>query len=314
MSNYVKISCIGPAPYPVSENDPVQQTVEGMIDHWRRQLDQVLSDRPDIIVLPEACDRPRGYSIEKRFEYYDARQHRFRDLFAEIAAEHGCHIVYPSHIRMEDGTWRNAAQFIGREGRIIGEYYKNHLVIEENTLTDIGYGTEAPVIGCDFGRVACAICFDLNFEELRRQYAELRPDLIVFPSMYHGGLMQNYWAYSCRSYFAGAIAGMPCTIVSPLGEILASSTNYYNFVTATVNMDYKVIHIDHNGKHFAEMKRKYGSRIRIHDPGFVGMVLLTSETDEFDVEEIVQEFGLEPVEQYFQRSLTHRCETALVGP
>ena len=68
-------------------------------------------------------------------------------------------------------------------------------------------GKDAPVFECDFGRVAFAICFDLNFDELRLKYVKAKPDLIIFSSMYHGGLMQAYWAYSCRAYFVGAIAG-----------------------------------------------------------------------------------------------------------
>jgi predicted amidohydrolase len=59
----------------------------------------VLPDKPDLIVLPEACDRPAGMSMEIQFRYFKA-------------------------------------------------------------------GKEAPVFQCDFGRIACAVCFDLNFDEL----------------------------------------------------------------------------------------------------------------------------------------------------
>jgi len=82
--------------------------------------------------------------------------------------------------------------------------------IQGNTLPEtesgILYGREAPVFDCDFGRVAFAICFDLNFDELRLKYVKAKPDLIVFSSVYHGGLMQAYWAYSCRAHFIGAVA------------------------------------------------------------------------------------------------------------
>jgi len=61
-------------------------------------------------------------------------------------------------------------------------------VIEETTQDGVLCGKEAPVFECDFGRVACAICFDLNFDELRLKIAKARPDLILFCSMYHGGL------------------------------------------------------------------------------------------------------------------------------
>ena len=40
-------------------------------------------------------------------------------------------------------------------------------------------GMEAPIFQCDFGKVACAICFDLNFDELRDAYTSKNPDIIL---------------------------------------------------------------------------------------------------------------------------------------
>ena len=52
-------------------------------------------------------------------------------------------------------------------------------------------------------------------------------------------------------------------------------------------------------------KAKYGHKLRRHDPGFPGAVLLSSETDEFSIDEVVKEFDLEPPDGYFARSLAH---------
>jgi predicted amidohydrolase len=304
MAKYVTISCIGPRPLVIDESVPPQETVERMKQHWQAQLDRVLPDRPDLIVLPEACDRPdvTRYPLEKRLAYYRVRKYQIRDFFADIARRHRCYITYPAHIEAEDGIWRNTMQLLDRDGNVVGEYHKNNLVPDEYLKTNILYGKDAPIFECDFGRVAAAICFDLNFDELRQQYVQAKPDLIVFPSMYHGGLMQGYWAYSCRAYFAGAIAGQPCTIVTPLGEVAAHSTNYYHFITTRVNLDYAVLHIDENGAFFPEIKKKYGPKVHIHDPGFLGCVLLTSEADDLSVEEIIEEYGLERIDEYFSRS------------
>ncbi|MBD2865609.1 carbon-nitrogen hydrolase family protein [Paenibacillus oceani] len=316
MANYVKVSCLGPAPCRIEAGVPAEEALARMMAHWEKQLDSVLPDKPDLIVLPEACDRPLSsvYPKEQRLEYYRVRGNRIRDFMAEKAASHRCHIVYPSHVQAEDGSWRNTAQLIGRDGSVIGTYHKNHLVPAEYDQNGILYGKDAPVFQCDFGTVAVAICFDLNFDELRQQYVQARPDLIVFPSMYHGAIMQNYWAYSCRAHFAGAIAGLPCAIISPLGEVVAQSTNYYPFVTTTINLDCEVLHIDNNGARFREIKRKYGPQVSIHDPGLLGSVLLSSETDEFDVGAIIEEFGLEKLDEYFSRSLEHRCAPGHLEP
>lgn len=316
MANYVTISCLGPRPLAVPADVTDEEAIARMIAHWQAQLDRVLPDRPDLIVLPEACDRPDplGFPLERRLSYYRARKDRIRDFFADAARRHGCYIVYPAHVEADDGMWLNELQLIDRTGGVTGVYVKNHLTPDEHAKTNILYGREAPIFECDFGRVAPAICFDLNFEELLRRYAAAKPDLIVFPSMYHGGLMQGYWAYACRSYFAGAVAGAPCTIVTPLGETAASSTNYYSFITSRVNLDYVVLHIDENDAKFPAIKRKYGPSVVIHDPGYLGCVLLTSESEDFTADDIVAEFGLELLDDYFARADRSRHEPGRMTP
>lgn len=306
MSRFVKISCLGPQPFAIDPAVPLEEAVERMKQHWERELDRVLPDGPDLIVLPEACDRPYYEPVELRNAFYRVRGTRIREMLAEKARQHHCYITYSAHVELPDGTWRNAVQLLDRDGEICGAYYKNHLVPVEHTVGGLQYGDEVPIVETDFGRVAFAICFDLNFEELRSKIERLKPDLIVFASLYHGGLMQAYWAYSCRAHFAGAVAGLPCTVLSPTGEIVATSTNYYHFLTATVNLDCAVLHIDDNGRKFPAMKQRYGAKISIQDPGLLGSVLLSSETEEITVEQVIEEFRLVRLEDYFGGCLEHR--------
>lgn len=307
MANYVKISSLGPRPLAVEVEEKPQQIVELMKAFWKGKMDQVLPDRPDLIVAPECCDRPAGFPAEKRLEYYCTRGDQMRDFFAAAARENECYVAYSAEREIEeDHTWRNSTVILDRAGNVAGVYNKNHVVVEERTECNTLYGKDAPVIECDFGRVACAICFDLNFDELRLKYVKAKPDLVVFCSAYHGGLMQRYWAYSCRAHFVGAIPGAPCAVISPVGEILASSTNYFEYVTAAVNLDCRVCHLDYNRPRLQAMKEKYGPKVKIVDPGYLGSVLVSSETDEFTVKDVIEEFEIETLDEYMPRALAHR--------
>lgn len=303
MANYVKISTIGTPFKPFDPGVSNEEAVKGMMDYLQSEVDRVLPDRPDLIVLPEAADRPSNYSIERYREYYKVRGDRVLEFFGNIARNNNCNIVYNTVREAADGTPRNSTRIIGRNGEVVGTYDKNHPVISE---IDEGVmcGNSAPIIECDFGRVACVICFDIIFDELRLKYVKQKPDLVVFTSMFHGGLMQNYWAYSCRSYFVGSVIdGKPSTIISPVGQVVASSTEYFGFTTAVVNLDYAVVFLDYNWERITEMKKKYGTRVKISDPGNLGAVLITSETDEFTMKQIVKEFELELIDDYIARSL-----------
>jgi hypothetical protein len=303
---HVRIATLGPQPFRLDSNTEPQEAVERAIEHWRNQFSQVLADRPDLIVVPEACDRPSGYLREKRLEYYQVRKNQVRDFFAKVAKENHCYIVYSAAREMEDGTWRNSSVLIDRKGKIAGVYNKNHVVIEETTEYGILCGRDAPVFECDFGRVAFAICFDLNFDELRMKYVKAQPDLIIFSSMYHGGLMQAYWAYSCRSHFVGAVAGQPSEIRNPLGQVVASTTNYFDYVVADVNLDCRLVHLDYNWPRLRALKDKYGLKVTITDPGFLGCVLVSSEDEVISVDQMINEFEIELMDHYMERALAHR--------
>lgn len=309
MANVRTISSLGPGALTGSPARTHEQAVKEMEAFWRSQVEQVLPDHPDLIVVPEACDRYPNYSREQLIDYYHYRGDRIRDFFAGLARDNGCCIAYSASREMEDGTRRNSTQIIDREGKVAGIYNKNHVVVEETTRFGILCGKEAEIIPTDIGRLACAICFDLNFAPLREKYVPQQPDLIVFCSMYHGGLMQNYWAYSCRSHFVGAICNDQCTVISPLGELIACSTNYTRYVTATVNLDTVLAHLDYNRARFTALKKAYGKGVTITDPGHLGCVMITSNVDGRSAREMAAEFEVELLDDYWTRALNHHRES-----
>lgn len=306
-ANYVRVATIGGRPPLMDPAMSTQAMVEEVIKFWKGRLAQVLPDEPDLIVLPEACDRPAGLTIKQEFEYYGTRKDQLIRFFASIAAENHCYIVFGTKEKDEQGRWKNFSMMVDRKGMLAGVYEKNFPTIGEMDK-GIMPGRDAPVFHCDFGSVACAICYDLNFTELCERYAEQKPDIIAFSSMYHGGLMQEYWAYQCRAYFVAALGfrETPSEIRNPLGEVVASSTNYFDFAVTTINLDRQMVHLDNHWGKLTELKKKYGTKVRISDPGKLGPVLISSEHESVSAEAMVKEFDMELIDSYFSRSRAQR--------
>ena len=307
-SNYVKIAVIGEIPR-MDKNQEAQKLVGQVIKFWEKQIAQVLFSKPDLIVLPEACDRPAGMDREEQFNYYNVRKDQVKEYFASVSKENRCYIAFGTKHQAKDGNWYNSSVVLDRDGRTAGVYNKNFPTIGEME-SGIKAGDEVPVIQCDFGRVACAICFDLNFPELLEKYQGAKPDLILFSSMYHGGLVQSYWAYSCRSFFVGAIGGKrnPSEIRDPLGDVVASTTNYFNYTVAKINLDFRLVHLDYNWEKLDRLKEKYGEAVTVKDPGRVGAVLVTSNDETKTVDQMLGEFNIELLDDYFDRSRKFRLE------
>lgn len=189
MAEYIKITTIGPKNTFLPESLSYMQIADEMIELWKKRFLQIMCDKPDLIVMPENTDIPFNLPLENKIDYCRERGNVVLDYFRETARKNSCYMVYTSGIFDEDGNFRNAAVMIDRKGDIAGQYYKNYLTAREFDEGRFSYGTEAELIECDFGRVGIAICYDLNFDELMKRYAEQHPDLIIFPSMYHGGLV-----------------------------------------------------------------------------------------------------------------------------
>lgn len=313
MSKYVTLSAIGASEPDFSifpKNFGIyEKEIKTLL---KKQMDEVVVSSPDLIVFPECANRYVPNTRADVKQWYRYLGDSILDFLKPYAVDNNVNLAY-SAVRYtgndEEKPFRNSIIYINKNGEVCGTYDKNHLVIEENTVSDVKYGTEAKVVELDFGNVASVICFDLNFDELLYRYREQKPDLLVHSSMYHGGWMrQAQWAYTCRSYFISAVSDLPCTILNPYGDIVAKSTNYTNHVSATINLDYALCHIDYNWDKIKAAKNKYKDALTVYDPGLVGSVMLLSEGLDLNIVDVISEFEIETLDDYFERAQLHRRE------
>lgn len=309
MARRVKVSTIGAKSSSVRFEEGKEKALDDMLGFWREEFSNVLCDRPDLIVVPECCDWDSSFNAEQRTCFTEYRGERVFSYFADAARKNRCYIAYSSIWPGGDGKNRNSTVMLDREGEILGVYDKYHGVPAEMEEIGGACGQDAVIFDCDFGRVGALICFDLNFDEIRNLYKEKKPELLLFSSMYHGSFMQNFWAYEMRSYFVSAVANLESAIINPVGAKIAATTNYTRHLTKSINLDYEVVHLDGNMHKLKAAKEKYGSKIDIFDPGYLGAVLLTSETEEFTASQIAETFSMERLDDYFARCLAWQGET-----
>ena len=307
MARNVTVSAIG-CECPDGGWSNTQDSVDRTIQFLSEQIGQVLPNRPDLLVLPERCYVPReisqaGHHRDTLFDFLTAREEKVQIHLAAIAKKHRCYIAYPTYRRVGESQRYNTVYLFGRDGELVGSYDKcrpTYIELEAEILP----GDQAVVLECDFGSIGLAICFDLNFEDLLQQYVQKSPDLIVFSSMYHGGLMQARWAYACRAHFIGAIGPdeLPSEVLLPTGSVAASSTNYFNHVTTTINLDCQLVHLDCLFDKLSDLRDHYGTGVSVFDPGLLGSVLLTAEAQGLSIRNIMDEFNLPTLDEYFEES------------
>ena len=299
MAKKVKIVTFSFNPAVLKYKPEEQSVVDYEIEWLNNKIQPVLMENPDLIVMPEVCDRPMDMPREDLIAYYEERGDKVFQYMQKIARENHCYIAHSAVRKAEDGFNRNSVQMIDRQGNLIGCYDKNYLCPPgENVYSNCICGENATIFECDFGRVGAILCFDLNFEEMRKKYKELKPDLMLFSSNFGGGLMKNFFAFDTRSYFVSSCAyDCPAEIINPLGETIRKTTNHYNYIVETLNLDYAIVHLDHNWEKIRAAREKY-PLLELSDVGFIGVVMLTYHGDDTTAKEIVKEFEMRFADEY----------------
>lgn len=263
--------------------------------HTKEALQSLKGYGLDLIVLCESVEA-LGQDVDEAEEIRNPG--RFLSLYLDYAVREKCHIAGSVKI-LEESKVYNSIAFVSPEG-ILGAYHKTNLTQGEIDQ-GIASGQGAVVIDSAIGRLGGAICFDLNFESLRKEYAALKPDILCFSSNFHGGLMQGIWAYQCRSFFISSLYFLGGGILDPFGRPLALTDCYTANPRARINLDRAMVHLDYNREKFPDIERKYLGEVLIDIPPNIGSALIYSLTDKRTAMDIVHEFELELLDDYFVR-------------
>jgi predicted amidohydrolase len=150
------------------------------IENSLRLIRRAHENGAELIILPELCNS--GYVFASRAEAFDLAEtiegdtvRRWRDIAREL------HITLVAGFAEREGELLyNAAVVIGPNG-VIGCYRKLHLWGEENLFFERG-NLQMPVFATPFGRIACAICYDMWFPEVFRLAALQGADILCVPT------------------------------------------------------------------------------------------------------------------------------------
>lgn len=268
-----------------------------VLEQFKTATDRLDGTGVDLLVTCEGMESigqtiKQAESSDKPGPMYNA--------YRDFALRNKCTVA--GSIKLEDeGKIYNALVFIGPEGDYLGDYRKTYLTTRE-VDGGISPGAGAMVVDTPAGRIGGIICFDLNYDKLRDAYRDLKPDVLVFSSMFHGDHLQRNWAYQCRSFLASACKDDSSDIVDPLGRIIASVNYHGRIVRSRINLDRFMMHQDYNRERFADIQRKYNDEVKIDYNPKLGAAVLYSDSLKRSAVEIAEEFDLIELDDYLHDS------------
>lgn len=291
MARRVKIAAVGVRP-PTRSSSLLERgsAFELVLHHIDRELRQALASEPDLVLLPESCDRPLDLSAAEDDDWEARFANGIQTAMARVARDHGCLLAY--------GRGRRSLVVIERDGAVAGIHRQP--------------GAEAPsFIACSVGMLACVLSDGLQNAKSLSRCREAKPELILFASRFPGGLLEQFWAFTQRAHLASAVLfrsdlRLPCRIVTPVGAVVAASTTAQTHARASINLDSAVVHLDENREKLLALQMRMPDGITVSDPGHLGAVLLSNEASGGTVGDLMAQAGIESIDQYFSRYLSVR--------
>ena len=257
-----------------------------------KQMENAVPFKPDIYCLPEVFHwagiqgtKPSIASISEN------GSGNIIQPFQEFAKKHSCYIVCPVYT-VENGKYYNAAVIIDRQGKYAGEYRKIRLTVGEMENLTPG-PRDVPVFQTDFGIIGVQICFDIEWPEGWRQLGRKGAEIVFWPAAFAGGKMLNTYAWQNHYCVVSSTWKNTSKICDITGEEVAASGNYNRWgVCAPVNLEKAFLHSWPYNRHFSDIEKKYGRKVRIHTLHEEEFTVIESLSEDLKVADILREFDI----------------------
>ncbi len=282
------------------------QSNEEVLALAEERIHAVSRDTPDLVLLSEIfANRADGNDREAVRQAAEPVPGPLTERLGSLAARYRTYIALGMY-RLNGEKVRNSLVLLDRSGTPVWHFDKVTPTIGEVENSGVVPGRAPEPYDCDFGRIGGCICFDVHFLELAEHYLRQRVELILFASAFPGGKWIDTWAtmygftVACSTYYRVN------RILDPAGAILNQTSDYFPGVTAHVNLNRRKIHIGYNMPAIEKLKTDCGGSILIEDCREEAMVVISSLEPGLEIDPLLDEYGIERLDAYFDRSRTAR--------
>jgi predicted amidohydrolase len=216
------------------------------VSNWVAEASRVESQ---LLVLPELWDS--GYDLSHWDRYATPIDQGVYPQVAALAAKFNLWIA-GSTLELLDGRPYNTLTVFDPQGGLKACYRKIHLfrlMEEDRWLTP---GSQLQTVDTPWARLGLAICYDLRFPEIFRQYALAGAELVLLPSQWPE-IRINHWDTLVRAraienqFFIAAVNRMGSSqqaafgghsaVVGPWGEVCVEGGNTETLLTTEIDFD-----------------------------------------------------------------------------
>lgn len=158
---------------------------EALVDYIDYFIDAVSAYQSDFVLFPELFNAPLMQAYNHLGEAQAIRElasytERLREVFIEKAVSYNINVISGSMPAMRDGNLYNITYLCRRDGSW-DSYEKIHITPSERDSWGMHGGERIKVFDTDCGRVGIMVCYDVEFPEISRVYADQGMQILFVP-------------------------------------------------------------------------------------------------------------------------------------
>ena len=160
-------------------------SLELLYDQIEFFIDAVAGYQSDFILFPELFNAPlmakyNDQSVPESIRSLAQYTEAIKLKFSEFSMSYNVNIITGSMPLLEDGLLYNISYLCRRDGSI-DAYKKIHITPSEVTAWGMAGGDRIKVFDTDCGKIGILTCYDVEFPELSRLYAEQGMQILFVP-------------------------------------------------------------------------------------------------------------------------------------
>jgi hypothetical protein len=231
---------------------------------------------------------------------------------APLARKFGTYIGF-GLLRRKGSRIFNSLVLLDRHGQCCWTYDKLTPMADEMVKGGITPGRTPQAFTADFGKLGAVICFDVNYNEIAELYARQGTELMLFCSAFPGGRLLDCWAQRYNFTMMQSTWYPENRVIDCTGATVGRTSDILPRTTTVVNLNRRVVHMDYNLDKIEKLLNRYGGDVLVEDLRQEAVCVITSLKKGLEVDDLMREFKIERLMDYFDRCRAVRAEHGGLG-
>jgi predicted amidohydrolase len=271
-------------------------TLAGFIDRMATEAKRKYNSGLDLAVLPENAVTGETGNAPERASF--PLEGKVLEVMGAAARKHHTYVIVPMTLAEDPAhnLFTNSNILLDREGKVVGNYRKVHLVSNQaGALLEGGLvpGKEFPVFQCDFGKLGIQVCFDIEYDDGWAALARKGAEIVAWPSQSPQTIQPRWRARANGYYIVSSTWRNNASIFDPTGDIIAQTTEPSSVLVEQIDLSYALIGWQPklaNGQAFVE---RYGKAVGFRYSESEDGGIFWSNDPKIPIMRMVRELGLE---------------------